>query len=113
MEECKVVEQRELDPNDWRVPFIRYIKNKEEPNDKTAVERIARQSVHYAVIGEVLYNRGTAGVFMKCIDSGVRKRLLEEIHAGQCGVHAASMTLVGRPPGQLSIGQQQRKMHST
>jgi hypothetical protein len=50
---------------------------------------------------------------MKCIDSSVRRRLQEEIHAGQCGVHATSMTLVGRPSGQVSIGQQQRKMHST
>jgi hypothetical protein len=33
---------------------------------------------------------------MKCIDSGVGKHLLEEIHVGQCGVHAASRTLVGK-----------------
>jgi hypothetical protein len=25
-----------------------------------------------------------------------RKQLLEEVHAGQCGIHAASMTLVGK-----------------
>jgi hypothetical protein len=78
------------------VPIIRYIKNEEEPNYKAAIERIARKSAHYAVIGEVLYKRGAAGVFMKCIDSGVGRRLLEEIHAGQCGVHATSRTLVGK-----------------
>jgi hypothetical protein len=33
---------------------------------------------------------------MKCIDAGVGKCLLEEIHAGQCGVHAVSRTLVGK-----------------
>jgi hypothetical protein len=33
---------------------------------------------------------------MKCIDTNVGKHLLEEIHAGQCGVHAASRTLVGK-----------------
>jgi hypothetical protein len=33
---------------------------------------------------------------MKCIDSVVGKHLLEEIHARQCGVHAASRTLVGK-----------------
>jgi hypothetical protein len=31
---------------------------------------------------------------MKCIHSAIRKQLLDEIHAGQCGVHAASRTLV-------------------
>jgi transposase InsO family protein len=33
---------------------------------------------------------------MKCISSVTRKQLLDEIHAGQCGIHAASRTLVGK-----------------
>jgi hypothetical protein len=33
---------------------------------------------------------------MKCILSATRKQLLDEIHAGQCGIHAASRTLVGK-----------------
>jgi hypothetical protein len=31
---------------------------------------------------------------MKCILSATGKQLLDEIHAGQCGIHAASRTLV-------------------
>jgi hypothetical protein len=33
---------------------------------------------------------------MECIDTNVGKHLLEEIHVGQCGVHAAPRTLVGK-----------------
>jgi hypothetical protein len=33
---------------------------------------------------------------MKCIHSAIGKQLLDEIHAGQCGVHAPSRTLVGK-----------------
>jgi transposase InsO family protein len=33
---------------------------------------------------------------MKCIDTNAGKHLLEEIHAGQCEVHAVSRTLVGK-----------------
>jgi hypothetical protein len=33
---------------------------------------------------------------MKCVHSATRRRLLDEIHAGKCGVHAASRTLVGK-----------------
>jgi hypothetical protein len=33
---------------------------------------------------------------MKCIHSATGKQLLDEIHVGQCGVHAASQTLVGK-----------------
>jgi ribonuclease HI len=95
-EECNVLSQLELDSNDWREPIIRYIKNEEEPDDKAAIERIARQSAHYTLIGDALYRRGATGVLMKCILSAIGKQLLDEIHAGQCGIHAASRTLVGK-----------------
>jgi hypothetical protein len=41
-EECNTLSQLESDPNDWREPIIRYIKNEEELDDKAAAERIAR-----------------------------------------------------------------------
>jgi PDZ domain-containing secreted protein len=50
MEECNTLSQLESDPIDWREPIIRYIKNEEEPDDKVAAERIARQSAHYTLI---------------------------------------------------------------
>jgi hypothetical protein len=76
--------------------IIKYIKNEEEPDDKATAERIARWSAHYTLIGEALYRRGTTGVLMKCISSITGRQLLDEIHAGQCGIHAASRTLVGK-----------------
>jgi hypothetical protein len=94
-EECNILSQPESDSDDWREPIIRYIKN-EEPDDRNAAERIARQSAHYTLIGETLYRRGTTGVLMKCILSATRKQLLDEVHAGQCGIHATSRTLVGK-----------------
>jgi hypothetical protein len=96
VEECNALSQPEADPNDWREPIIGYIKNEEEPDDKAAAKHIARQSAHYTIIGGLLYRRGAKGVLMKCIHSTTGKQLLDEIHAGQCGVHAASRTLVGK-----------------
>jgi hypothetical protein len=43
VEECNTVSQSESDSDDWRRPIIRYIENEEEPDDKNAAERIARQ----------------------------------------------------------------------
>jgi hypothetical protein len=88
--------QPESDSNDWREPIIKYIKNEEELDDKATAERIARQSAHYNLIGDTLYRRGAAGVLMKCVPSVTGKQLLDEIHAGQCGIHATSRTLVGK-----------------
>jgi transposase InsO family protein len=96
VEECNILSQPELDSDDWREPIIRYIKNEEESDDKNTAERIARQSAHYTLIGETLYRRGTTGVLMKCILSATGKQLLDEVHTGQCRVHAASRTLVGK-----------------
>jgi hypothetical protein len=93
-EECNTLSQS--DSNDWREPIIRYIKNEEEPDDKAAAERIARQSAHYTLIGGALYRRGATGFLMKCISSVTGRQLLDEIHTGQCGIHAASRTLVGK-----------------
>jgi hypothetical protein len=96
VEECNILSQSKSDPDDWRELIIRYIKNEEEPNDKNAAERIAMQSAHYTLNGETLYRRGASGVLMKCILSATGKQLLDEVHAGQCGIHAASRTLVGK-----------------
>jgi hypothetical protein len=96
MEECHVLSQAEADPINWREPIIRYIRNEEEPDDKAAAERITRQSVHYTIIGGLLYKRGAGGILMKCIHSATGKQLLDEIHVAQCGVHVASRTLVGK-----------------
>jgi ribonuclease HI len=76
IEECNILSQLESDPDDWREPIIRYIKNEEEPDDKNTTERIARQSAHYTLIGETLYRRGASGVLMKCILSATGKQLL-------------------------------------
>ena len=71
-------------------------KNEEESDDKAATERVARQSAHYTIIGGLLYRRGAGGVLTKCIHSTTGRQLLDEIHVGQCGVHVASRTLMGR-----------------
>jgi hypothetical protein len=33
---------------------------------------------------------------MKCIQFSIGRQLMDEIHAGQCGIHATSKTLVGK-----------------
>jgi hypothetical protein len=96
MEECNALSQPKSDSDDWRELIIRYIKNEEEPDNKATVEGIARQLALYTLIGGTLYRRGATGVLMKCISSIIGKQLLDEVHAGQCGIHAASRTLVGK-----------------
>ena len=56
-----------------------------------------RRSANYIIIGKELYRRSAStGVLMRCILRSEGLRLLDEIHGGECGNHAASSNLVGK-----------------
>jgi hypothetical protein len=86
---------------DWRVAFIDYIPEHTLPpgvDPKTAeATRILRRSKGYVLVGGNLYKSGSAsGILMKCVSTEEGKEILQEIHEGVCGNHAASCTLVGK-----------------
>jgi hypothetical protein len=82
---------------DWCLDFIAYIMEKHVPVDKVEWEKIVRRSANYVVIGTELYRRSaSSGVLMKCILRSEGLELLQEIHGGECGNHAASANLVGK-----------------
>ena len=66
------------------------------PEDKAEAERIARRSSSYTLINNELYKHAASGVLLKCLSTSSGQSLLKEIHAGVCGIHAASRTLVGK-----------------
>jgi hypothetical protein len=83
--------------DDWRLHFIAYIMEQCVPEDKVRREKIVRRSANYVVIGTELYRRfASNGVLMKCILQSEGLQLLQEIHGGECGNHAASANLVGK-----------------
>jgi ribonuclease HI len=82
---------------DWRLDFIAYIVEKRVPEDKVEREKIIRRASNYIVVGTELYRRSASnGVLMKCILRPEGLELLQEIHGGECGNHAASANLVGK-----------------
>jgi hypothetical protein len=86
---------------DWRVAFIDYIQEHKLPHsiDPKSAEgtRILRRSKGYVLVGGNLYKRGSASsILMKCVSTEEGKEILQEIHEGVGGSHAASRTLVGK-----------------
>jgi hypothetical protein len=85
----------------WRVAFIDYIQEHKlapdvDPKSAEAT-RILRRSKGYVLVGGNLYKCGSAlGILMKCFSKEEGKEILQEIHEGMCGNHAASRTLVGK-----------------
>jgi hypothetical protein len=83
--------------DDWCLDFIAYIVEKRVPKDKVEHEKTVRHAANYVVIGTELYRRSASNsVLMKCILRSEGLELLQEIHGGECGNHAASANLVGK-----------------
>jgi hypothetical protein len=82
---------------DWRVLFIKYLTDGTRYSDQNENECLIRRSRQYLVVeGKLWHKNAKAEVLMKCTEQEDGIKLLEEIHFGTCGNHAASRTLVGK-----------------
>jgi len=83
--------------HDWRIPFIKYLLNGSEFQDKMENERLIRRSKNYILVdGKLMRKNASSEVLLKCISQDDDIKLLEDIHVGSYGNHAASRTLVGK-----------------
>jgi ribonuclease HI len=83
---------------DWREAFIDFIRDQRLPDARSAeAARVMRRSKGFVLVDTKLYRRGArSGVLMKCVTKEDGYDILQEIHEGVCGNHAASRTLVGK-----------------
>jgi len=95
--EVMEVEQRPSRPFDWRMPFLDCLIHCELPEDRSEARRIARRAKSYVIYGEdnELYQRSPTGILQRCITVEEGQKLLEDLHSGGGGHHAAPRTLVG------------------
>ena len=81
----------------WTQVFIDYIKENKLPVDKEEATRVVRRSKNYVIVGDKLYRRTTSSrVLLKYVSFEEGKEILDKIHSGCCGNHAASRTLVSK-----------------
>ena len=81
--------------DDWRQPFIDYLLRQQLPSDRTEARRLARRAKTFAMVGGELYKKGRSGILQRCIPLDEGRQLLQDIHGGTCGHHAAPRSLVG------------------
>jgi len=83
--------------HDWRTPFVKYLSDGSRFQDKTENERLIRCSKNYILVdGRLMRKNANSEVLLKCISQDDGIKLLDDIHVGSCGNHAASRTLVGK-----------------
>jgi ribonuclease HI len=92
------IEQSGVTPNlNWWAPYREYLLRGELPLDKAEARRLARRAKSFVLLGDEkeLYHRSPSGILQRCISVTQGQELLQEIHLGACGHHAAPRTLVG------------------
>jgi hypothetical protein len=85
-------------PNrDWQTPYLQYLHRGELPLDRAEARRLARRAKSFVLLGDKkeLYHRSPSGILQRCISIAEGQVLLQEIHSGACGHHAAPRALVG------------------
>jgi ribonuclease HI len=85
-------------PNqNWQTPYLEYLLRGELPLDKAEARRLARCAKSFVLLGDEkeLYHRSSSGILQRCISVAQGQELLQEIHSGACGHHAAPRALVG------------------
>jgi ribonuclease HI len=85
-------------PNrNWQTPYLQYLHRGELPLDKAEARRLVRRAKSFVLLGDEkeLYHRSPSGILQRCISIAEGQELLQEIHSGACGHHAAPRALVG------------------
>jgi ribonuclease HI len=91
-------ERNRVTPNpNWQTPYLQYLHRGELPLDKAEARRLARRAKSFVLLGDEkeLYHRSPSGILQRCISVAEGQELLQEIHSGACGHHAAPRALVG------------------
>jgi ribonuclease HI len=74
-----------------QTPYLEYLLRGELPLDKAEARRLARRAKSFVLLGDEkeLYHRSPSGILQRCIPIAQGQELLQEIHSGACGHHAA------------------------
>ncbi|XP_040950910.1 uncharacterized protein [Gossypium hirsutum] len=92
---CNIDEEEERDNHPWYHDILRYVKNREYPdqateNDKRMLRRLAND---YILDGEILYKKRKDQILLRYVDAVEAKKILEEVHEGVYGTHANGFTM--------------------
>jgi hypothetical protein len=91
-------ERSGVTPNrNWQTSYLQYLHRGELPLDQAEARRLARRAKSFVLLGDgkELYHRSPSGILQRCISIAEGQELLQEIHSGACGHHAAPRALVG------------------
>ena len=69
--------------------IISFLQDEHLSQDVKEARKVRRRAAKFTILNDTLYKRGFSMPYLKCINEEEAKYILEEIHEGVCGVHAA------------------------
>ncbi|XP_059650407.1 uncharacterized protein LOC132296208 [Cornus florida] len=85
-----IIDVEDLDDDDWRIPFIMFLRN---PNIK-ADRSIKRKAINFVLLDGDLYRKGLEdGLLLRCISKEESFQVMAEVHEGSCGAHQAGIKM--------------------
>ncbi|XP_016199869.1 uncharacterized protein LOC107640881 [Arachis ipaensis] len=83
LREREVLSLEKLDPEDWRVPIVEYLKNPSLSVDR----KLKYRAQSYVLISNVLFKKSVDGNLLTCLGEKEAYLALAEVHEGICGAH--------------------------
>jgi hypothetical protein len=79
---------------DWRIPYLDYLVHGALLANRIEARCLTRQAKSFVLVDWELYKRSPTRILQRCIPTEQGRELLQDIHGGMCGHHAAPHTLI-------------------
>jgi hypothetical protein len=81
---------------DWRTEIVSFLQGNCLSDDEAYNKRMEARTRPYVIIEGELYKHGVCSPLLKCLSRTEGIELMKEIHAGLCGSHIGSRSLLGK-----------------
>jgi len=75
---------------------LSYLQDGWLPQDVEEAKKVKKRVARFIILNDTLYKRGFSMPYLKCVDEGEAKYILEENHEGICGDHVGPWSLVSK-----------------
>ncbi|PKI42266.1 hypothetical protein CRG98_037338 [Punica granatum] len=90
---CNAIEVSEAKP--WYEDIKNFLRTGQYPpfTDRRDRKTLRRLAIHYFLSSEILYRRSFDSTLLQCIEEHESRRLMEEVHRGNCAPHMNGLML--------------------